>query len=1575
MPEVTPPPIQLSDPLPFPAPDAHLDHEHPWPGLISFSEADHSFFFGREREVAELARIIRQKMVTVFFGKSGLGKSSILRAGVTPLLREAEFIPVYIRLNHDEAAPPLEDQVEIAIEQILAQQQVEGPTPVRAETLWEYFHKKDNEWWDQENRRVKPVLIFDQFEELLTLGQSTPERAGRSAAFLEELEDLVENRAPAALQRRFEAERGLARNYDLERADYRVVLTLREDFLPDLEGLRERLRAIMFNRFRLLPMTGEQAMDVVLKPGGHLVDEDVAVRIIDFVSSSERSRMQRLVTRGQLAKRSIEPALLSVVLQELNNRRILAGQEKITSELVGQTNPTEIFHDFYLRGLEGMDGEVRNFIEDCLLTSSGARNRIAEEDALTRKGISTEIVAKLIDRRIVQREMTGNTKWLELTHDTLADVVRSDRSEHQQQRELALAAAREREARQKLRRVQKLALAFAGLLIAAVLALIYAFGQKRKAETAQEFTTRATDELALGILRNVEQNPRIRVDDKLFLADRLSGTVQRLRSAGGTSANLSLRLADLCATASVMLFECGRIDEATEYARTAQSLIAAPGKMSQSDALIRARVQLATGLSQRYTWKLKDAEKTFSEAEAELEKAPVRPATAASVAVLKGKLVAAWSDTLTYMGSAERGEKLALTGITETESELDSIKDEGMRRSLAQELLRLHMCRYRAVKIGDLSAEMSDMHERFAEALKKTKLHFLNEEDPVWRYFEAKSIQAEVVLQKHTGAQDEAVKSIALAAKNLHSLLVDDPQNIWFRAELGSALMQQAELAKATGDTEQQKLDRDATYKLAMAILRDQQAPYFSYQLAGFVDGDQGTLEAAARYLARTDLEAKQLGPNDTIMGMQLDAHENCMSRMLEKKKYQEAIQQVEAGLAILDRLDSLGEKTLGRRIDLLGEFLRADANAVGRDRWMKIYERAQETLKRLELKGSQTTVAWVTSMRGDQHLRDKEYKESVLLFQQAKEIYLTAIKGNKDSEMALQNYLYMAAKLITGYSGLGDWQRAAAVCREARTQTGDTLKAHPEITRILGYLQLVADAIDDADKAAHEQSVDAKRAGQLSAEVAATKEQIEALTRRNANQAEPAVAAAPIDLRRSALDDLRTGVSENQNYILVKQRLGWSDSPIYPGPWRTISGKEFEDIASHLLLPEGISSRQIERIRTSPLNFYPDGQLIEAEYIDAKGSSLTVSAFSAHGKVYRLNGTSPPIHEANADAPLRLANADDAVAYLRFFCTYVRGEEGSFQIVESAGDLPWASWAPPDLKANVERLLRPLVTWPDPEGGGWLATASIQYSNALFHSLFSIRTSGLLEMKEDKPVANDLPFDVVVYKEQGRAGRLEMLDLRSINPPLGDTEVDVRLKMAESKDHKPKDYLRLADEAAELQSDITSILNDESSKDTLQDVLNRTYDLHDKAGDKAGAAKWRAQLGPKRELELLVRDGWNQLLAKNFDEALALTEKGLRIDPGNLLLQSNRAHALLFLGRTTEADEIYRKYIGQTVKPTTQSWENTILTDFDQLEKAGISRPELNQIREYLKASRPAASPQPTSPAQSSESAANGLK
>ena len=95
----------------------------------------------------------------------------------------------------------------------------------------------------------------------------------------------------------------------------------------------------------------------------------------------------------------------------------------------------------------------------------------------------------------------------------------------------------------------------------------------------------------------------------------------------------------------------------------------------------------------------------------------------------------------------------------------------------------------------------------------------------------------------------------------------------------------------------------------------------------------------------------------------------------------------------------------------------------------------------------------------------------------------------------------------------------------------------------------------------------------------------------------------------------------------------------------------------------------------------------------------------------------------------------------------------------------------------------------------------------------------------------------------------------------------------------------------------------------------------------------------------------WCQLHTRDFEGAIASSQAGLKIQPDNLVLQTNHAHALLFLGRTAEAEEIYRKYIGQKIKPDSEkTWEQTILDDFDEFQKAGITHPDFDRIRGILK-------------------------
>jgi len=94
----------------------------------------------------------------------------------------------------------------------------------------------------------------------------------------------------------------------------------------------------------------------------------------------------------------------------------------------------------------------------------------------------------------------------------------------------------------------------------------------------------------------------------------------------------------------------------------------------------------------------------------------------------------------------------------------------------------------------------------------------------------------------------------------------------------------------------------------------------------------------------------------------------------------------------------------------------------------------------------------------------------------------------------------------------------------------------------------------------------------------------------------------------------------------------------------------------------------------------------------------------------------------------------------------------------------------------------------------------------------------------------------------------------------------------------------------------------------------------------------------------------WHQIFARDFAGALASTDAAIKISPSDLYVATNRAHALLLLGRTQEADAIYLGNRGKKMETDSDTtWEQTILKDFDDLEAAGITNPEIPRLRKLL--------------------------
>ena len=456
-----------AEPLPHRADPGTVDADNPWPGLASFREADRELFFGRELETQELVRLALRERLTVLFGLSGLGKTSLLRAGLFPLLRQENILPVYVRLDFsEEREGTLAGQVRQAIVREAEAAGIEAPSFPASETLWESLHRQGAELWSPRNRIVTPLLVFDQFEEVFTLGRRNAAGAEETEAFLTELADLCEGSVPASVRERLEADPSATRELSFTRHPYKILLSLREDFLPELEGLRGRIRSIVQNRFRLRRMNGDNALRVVTQAGGHLVEPDAPDRIVRFVAGRESD------STVPLAELEIEPALLSVVCRELNNKRRAQGLPQITAGLVSG-NRDEILSELYERSVNDLGPEVRSFIEERLLTKSGFRDTVALENAVESPGVTRAALDKLTDRRLLRIEDRGGQQRLELTHDVLTGVIRKSRDQR-----------RELEAERKLRRSALVIALLALVLLGAVAFAWWGFAAQRKAREA-----------------------------------------------------------------------------------------------------------------------------------------------------------------------------------------------------------------------------------------------------------------------------------------------------------------------------------------------------------------------------------------------------------------------------------------------------------------------------------------------------------------------------------------------------------------------------------------------------------------------------------------------------------------------------------------------------------------------------------------------------------------------------------------------------------------------------------------------------------------------------------------------------------------------------------------------------------------------------------------------------------------------------------------------------------------------------------------------------------------------------------
>lgn len=421
--------------------------KNPWLGLESYAEGE--TLYGRDYDIQELTQSVLSDKDTLLYGKSGIGKSSILNAGVIPAASRQGYLPVPVRLDHKQDKDYLAQICEEIVFQLKKRfGDVNGNGIVEVlkrknadcESIYEYFHR--HIFLNPSGERIKLLIVLDQFEEIFTLQESEPIKK----KFFAELADFLNDITPRYLQTEIVEEveeqeevampedgglEDLFGNLQIEEQqnapeyitdnDIHFVFTIREDFLSEFEYYTATIPSLKHNRYGLRPLNEEQAAQIILHPIPGLVSLPVAKLIIEKVTNKTDFDIDGV------PEVEVDSAVLSLYMNRLYEAK---SGETITTELVEEKG-NEIIKQFYYDAIANISPDIVEFLETRLLNSQNRRENITEYDAIHEGQISKEVLKSLCDGKlkILRKFYLSGDMRIEFIHDILCPVIKEHKEE------------------------------------------------------------------------------------------------------------------------------------------------------------------------------------------------------------------------------------------------------------------------------------------------------------------------------------------------------------------------------------------------------------------------------------------------------------------------------------------------------------------------------------------------------------------------------------------------------------------------------------------------------------------------------------------------------------------------------------------------------------------------------------------------------------------------------------------------------------------------------------------------------------------------------------------------------------------------------------------------------------------------------------------------------------------------------------------------------------------------------------------------------------------------------------------
>jgi hypothetical protein len=371
--------------------------KEPYKFLDYYTREDQAIFFGRALEVDLLLSIVLAHSLTVFYGQSGCGKTSLLRARLIPALEEEGFLVVYVRMLGDPVT-----EVKAAVRGV----------------------------------RTQDLSAIDQRNSLSNLLGEVVSVAGRIAIILDQFEEFF-IRQGEAVRREFAKEmanclsNSLRDNREEGGIEIHFLFSLRDDYLGPLDELNKYLTKDIFSyRFRLENLTSEKARLAIVKPAELFnlqIEQDLVDRLVSDLEDHglETTNLQIILFR-----------LYQDALEEegLKKKTTISYTKGLTLAkyltLGGARAILGKYLDEVLAKLSENSQEKARTILKSMVTAEQTRSvvsskQIARDELVSQMSIIEseldELLDYLRDRRIVRK--FGEEEHYELAHEVLVEKV------------------------------------------------------------------------------------------------------------------------------------------------------------------------------------------------------------------------------------------------------------------------------------------------------------------------------------------------------------------------------------------------------------------------------------------------------------------------------------------------------------------------------------------------------------------------------------------------------------------------------------------------------------------------------------------------------------------------------------------------------------------------------------------------------------------------------------------------------------------------------------------------------------------------------------------------------------------------------------------------------------------------------------------------------------------------------------------------------------------------------------------------------------------------------------------------